>query len=147
MVLIAIERGKISEKGAPSMDALSRLSSVSVAMPACTREKTVTMMYDWRIICGKLSMSTSAMMRVALYAGMNWRIWSVRQGTTGSSPNGSRNMRQSSPSMPKGKPRTTKKRYSPDSGPKVSWRYGSTRSHTTKNWRNKKTDAMLAQAH
>ena len=64
-------------------------------------------MYACRRHCGTLSMATSAMMRVALYAGTNWRNHSGK-GSTESNPKGSRNMRQSSIRHPQGKPRTRK---------------------------------------
>ena len=48
-------------------------------------------------------MTTSAMTRVALYAGMNWRIHGGK-GRMVSSPNGSRNIRASRANRPSGMP-------------------------------------------
>ena len=90
-------------------------------------------------------MITSAMVRVALYAGMNCLICSLR-GATRSSPKGSRNMRQSKPIIPKGKPSQRKKREMGASAPKVIRRYGSTRRYTTKNCRTRRAAAMEAKS-
>ena len=75
---------------------------------------------------------TSAMTRVALYAGRNCFIHAGK-GSTVSSPNGSRNMRKSRKKRPQGKPAHRKPMYTADVGPKVFDRYGSTRNQTTRN--------------
>ena len=61
------------------------------------------------MLCGSDSMTTSAMTRVALYAGKNCFIQDGR-GMVASRPKGSRNMRISRKNRPNGKPSTTKPR-------------------------------------
>ena len=85
----------------PSLTAI-RFNSVWLAVPARTWELTMTRMTACMMHCGSASMSTSPMMRVAAYAGTNWRNDSG-MGVIGRSPNGPRNMRKSRKNMPNGK--------------------------------------------